>query len=295
MIKKWFHACRPWSLTAAFVPVSLGAALAWGEGTLNWWLLALTLVGGGAIQIGTNLFNTWGDYVSGVDTPESAESVVELVHKVFTPGQIRRAGFVAMGIAALVGVYFVALRGWPILVLGLLGIAAGISYTAGPFRYKYTGVGSLAVFFLMGPLMAWGSYYLQTGSHSWTCVLASLPVGFLVSAILHANDMRDLEHDRGAGIRTGALFLGRLSLAHFFLLNVGAYVVLVSLVATGVLPWLALAPLLALPKAAVYLGDAVRGWAGEHDRLALLEPNSGRFHMMFGMLMVLGVFFHPLF
>ncbi len=208
MLKIWFLALRPWSFTASFIPVALGTALAAGQGFFDAGLFALTLLAGIAMQAGTNLINTYGDYQSGVDTVEAAVTCPQLVTGLLTPPAVKRAGIACFGLASVIGLGLARLRGWPIIIIGLIGLIGGYCYTAG-FSYKYKGLGSIMVFFLMGPLMTWPAYFIQTAQYSWLPVLVSLPIGFLVADILHANDLRDMVFDRQAGIHTLALFLGR--------------------------------------------------------------------------------------
>lgn len=71
-MKKWLLATRPWSFTASVIPLTLGAALAWASDAAHAGLFLLTLLGGVAIQTGTNMLNIYEDYRSGVDTEASA-------------------------------------------------------------------------------------------------------------------------------------------------------------------------------------------------------------------------------
>ncbi len=290
LVKTWFLAGRPWSLTATFVPVTLGTILAWHQGYFHSFLFLLSLLGGAAIQLGTNYTNTYGDYMSGVDTAESNRTSPQLVLGILKPGHMLLVGLVCFAVAALIGIYLVSLRSWPLLVVGILGILGGYSYTLG-IAYKYKGLGTILVFFLMGPMMAWGAYYVQTGISDWLPVWASLPVGFLISGLLHANDFRDIEHDAAAGIVTLGTILGfDLSLPFYYLLNIAAYLSLLALVAFDVLPAIALLPLLVLPKFWQQMRDARAGWAGDGEKLALLEKNHAQLHFQFGLLLVGGLF-----
>ena len=132
MLKAWFMAMRPWSFTAAFVPVALGTALAWDQGYFHPGLFFLTALGGICVQVGTNFINTYGDYRSGVDTVESAHTCPQLVTGAMRPAAMKRAGLLAFGLAAAIGLTLAWLRGWEILAVGLLGILGGYTYTAGP-------------------------------------------------------------------------------------------------------------------------------------------------------------------
>lgn len=82
-----------------------------------------------------------------------------------------------------------------------MGIAGGYGYTSGFWPYKYHAAAPIMVFLLMGPLMALPAYYIQGGSLDWRPFLASLPIACLVTSIMHANDIRDIAHDREAGSR----------------------------------------------------------------------------------------------
>jgi hypothetical protein len=111
----------------------------------------------------------------------------------------KRAAFgvviTAFVLAAVIGVYLVWLRGLPIVVLGLLGLVAGWTYTAPPFQWKYKSLGVPLVFLLMGPLMTCGAYFAVTGAWSAQSLVLSIPVGLLTAAILHGNEWRDISED----------------------------------------------------------------------------------------------------
>ena len=289
MFKTWFIALRPWSFTAAAVPVTLGAVLAWHQGYFNGGLFVLTLLGGVLLQAGTNLINTYGDYISGVDTVESAVTCPQLVRNILKPRQMKTAGIIVFLLAALIGSYLVYLRGWPVLILGLIGVFAGYTYTLGPAPYKYSGLGSILVFFLMGPLMVIASYYVQAAAFSGQAILISLPIGFLVSAILHANDLRDIDFDCQAGIKTLALKLGRSkSYLVYYLLNIGAVFSLIILLITKVIPFTALLPLVLLPQVVNIFKNTWDSMNGSSQCLVMLEAGAAKFHFHFGLMFICG-------
>lgn len=295
MLKTWFLAGRPWSLTATVIPVTLGGTIAWQHGYFHPFLFILSLLGGTAIQLGTNYTNTYGDFISGVDTIVSNQTSPQLVRGQLEPKLMFKVGMGFFGFALLVGFYMMFFRSWPLLLIGALGIIGGYSYTLG-VAYKYKGLGTFLVFFLMGPMMAWASYYVQTGFHSWIPVLASLPIGFLISGLLHANDFRDVEHDKEARIITLGTILGpKGCLLFYYILNISAYFTLILLVVFNILPSPALLPLLLIPRMWRQMLDAKAGWSGKLDKLVWLEKNHAGLHFQFGLLSISGVLINIIF
>ena len=290
MIKDWFIAARPWSFTAAFVPVALGTSLAWHNGFFSPQLFFLTSLGAIAVQAGTNFINTYGDYCAGVDSVESAHTCPQLVTGAMRPAAMKTAGLLSFAFAAAIGLLLSYWRGWEIIAIGLAGIIGGYTYTSGPLPYKYKGLGSMAVFFLMGPMITWPAWFIQTGQYSWLPVWASLPVGFLVTAILNGNDARDIQHDRSAGIITPATLFGlNWSLRLQRLLYLGAFVSLFLLVFVRLLPLAALLPLLLLPFAIKAFSVITRADKGGVNELLQLEAMAAGFHFQFGILLAAGI------
>lgn len=289
MLKTWFIALRPWSFTASIIPICLGALLAWNQGYFHLGLFILTLIGGVAMHAGTNLINTYGDFMSGVDTEESALTCPQLVKKILEPKEMQLVGIGFFIFTFIIGIYLIMVRGILILLIGILGIIGGYGYTDG-LAYKYKGVGVFCVFFLMGPMMVWGAYFVQTGIHSWLPVLISLPLGFLVSAIMHANDFRDIDYDQKAGIKTLAIFLGKeRSVSFYYFLNIGAVLSLVILVIFKLLPNFTLLPLIVLPEIRRILFNARQAGKGDNKYISGLEAASAQLHFKFGSLLVVGM------
>ncbi len=206
--RAWVLAARVPTLTASVSPVVVGTAAAAGAGMLHPLPALAALAGAMSIQIGTNLHNDALDFLHGADTP-TRRGPTRATQSGLIPGRAVLAGaYVCFGIAALAGAYLVALRGWPILVAGLLSIASAMAYTSNPWRLGYRGLGDLFVFVFFGVVGVVGSDYVQTGSVRTVAVVASIPVGLLTTAILVVNNLRDIETDRAAGKRTLAVRLG---------------------------------------------------------------------------------------
>jgi 1,4-dihydroxy-2-naphthoate octaprenyltransferase len=286
-LKIWWPTFRPWSYTAAVVPVALGAAIAAYDGAFSPWLFALTLIGSIAIQAGTNLVNEYYDDVKGIDRVQSVGIGGAIQRGDLAARQVLIVGLACFALGSAIGLYLVSVTGPFIFWLGLFSVLTGYFYTAGPFALAYVGLGEVAVFVFMGPVMVVGAYYVQAQTVTLPVVLASLPVGFLVAAILHANNLRDLETDRQFGKRTLATLLGREGARkeYYFLVG-GTYVSLLLVVLLGFAPWWTLITLVTLPMAVRVM--RIAGSETEPNALQPVLRLTGKLHMRFGLLLVAG-------
>jgi len=286
-LRLWFLAIRPFSFTASVVPVLVGSLLGFREAVHPLHFL-LALFGAVAIHAGTNLVNDYYDHVKGADGPHSLGPSGVIQRGLLTPRAVLTAGLLCFAAGSAAGLLLVALTGPALLWLGVASVLAGFFYTAGPLALAYIGLGEVTVFVFMGPIIVLGAYYVQTERWAWTPVLVSLPVAFLVTAILHANNMRDIEDDRRSGKRTVATLIGRRwSCYEYYVLVGSAYLALLALVLTGILPWTALIALATVPLAA----RAVRltATATHPRRLNAVLANTAHLHMRFGLLLSLGL------
>jgi 1,4-dihydroxy-2-naphthoate octaprenyltransferase len=162
---------------------------------------------------------------------------------------MKRAMVLAFVVAAAFGLYLTMTAGWPIAVLGLVSIAAGIAYTGGPYPLGYHGLGDVAVMAFFGFVAVCGTTYVQTAAVPCLAWWAGAPVGALATAILVVNNVRDRAGDARVGKRTLAVRFGRTgAILEYAALLVVAYAVPVGLAVCGSAPWRAL-PLLTLPLA----------------------------------------------
>ncbi|MGH7863972.1 MAG: 1,4-dihydroxy-2-naphthoate octaprenyltransferase [Candidatus Binataceae bacterium] len=280
----WVQAIRAPSLSASAIPVLLGGAVAARAGYFSFPRLVIALVGAIAIQAGTNLINDYYDYRSGADSSESLGPSMVIQRGLLRAGQVWWGGVVAFAIGSALGLVLVYMCGWPILALGLLSVAAGYFYTASPVALAYIALGELTVFIFMGPVIVVGTYYAIALGFSRTALWASMPIGFLVAGILHANNIRDIESDRTHRKRTLATMLGRRGAnLELLALDAAAYASMIFAVATAALPWIALATLATIPRAIDQIRIVMRESEPRKLNLALLR--SVQLHMEFGLLM----------
>ncbi len=288
----WVEIARPFSLTASFVPVLTAGAVALAEHRMRWWLFAAALVAGVLLQVGTNVVNEIYDVRKGVDSITSPRASQALVTGRITERSAGVVAAAAFALSALLGVGLIVVRGWPLAALGVLGVVMGWGYTAPPLQYKYRALGLPLVFLLMGPVMVVGGYFATTGRWSWAALVASAPIGLLVTAILHGNEWRDIGEDARAGISTLSIRAGaRVAHALYVSLLVGAYLALALGVAFGALPTLAVLALLSLPLLVRALRASELGAAGQQRAIAMIDLQTAQLHAGFGLLLAAGIAF----
>jgi 1,4-dihydroxy-2-naphthoate octaprenyltransferase len=229
-------AARPRTLPAAVAPVLVGTAAAVeASDELHVGAFVAALVGSIFIQIGTNLANDYSDAKRGADSLDRLGPVRVTASGLAAPQRVLVATWVAFAVAVAAGAYLAVVAGPVILAVGAASILAGILYTGGPRPYGYAGLGEAFVFLFFGLVAVNGSYYVQVERLDWLPFALSIPVGFLSTAILVVNNVRDIDTDRRAGKMTLAVRLGRAQArALYATLVAGAYVGLpIALLVTG--------------------------------------------------------------
>jgi 1,4-dihydroxy-2-naphthoate polyprenyltransferase len=177
----WMMAARPKTLPAAAAPVIAGTAVAFAEGVFSPGPALAALLGALLIQIGTNFANDVFDYKKGADTTERLGPVRVTQAGLLKPGQVMIGMWITFGLAVLVGVYLLAVAGWPVVWIGLFSILAGIAYTGGPFPLGYNGLGDIFVFIFFGLVAVCGTYFVQAGMVSAGAVWTAIPMGLLAT------------------------------------------------------------------------------------------------------------------
>jgi len=248
----WLMAARPRTLPAAVAPVLVGTAAAvyWAGELPRPGAFVAALLGSIFIQIGTNLANDYSDAKRGADTTDRLGPVRVTSAGLVTPRRVLNATWIAFAVAIACGIYLATVAGLVILLIGAVSIAAGILYTGGPRPYGYAGLGEVFVFLFFGLVAVNGSYYVQVEELDALPFGLSIALGFLATAILVVNNVRDMETDRRAGKMTLAVRIGRRNaIVLYRCLVLGAFLVLpITLIAAGASA-LPLIGMLALPLA----------------------------------------------
>mgnify|MGYP001568276423 FL=1 len=275
-------AARPATLSAAAVPVLVGTGAAIHAGDFNPFVLLAALVAALLIQIGTNFANDVFDFERGADTDERLGPPRVTQSGLLSPRDVRLGMVATFAAAALLGLYLAWVGGWPIIAIGTASIIAGVAYTGGPWPFGYHGLGDVFVFCFFGLAAVCGTYYLHTGEVSGLSVAAASAVGFLITAILVVNNLRDRATDARTGKRTLAVRLGdRATRWQFAALLGAAYAVAVAMAFASSL-WLLL-PLVSLPLAVRVAAPVMRGSEGRALNLTL--KGTARLTLVYGLLL----------
>jgi len=297
-IALWWRAVRPFSFTVSVIPPILGTVLAvLGNPGLkiNWLRFILTVIGCVTVHSGANLLSDYYDYKVRVDREGTYGSSGLLVGKIMQPGQILKGGVIAISVALGIGLYLVFVTPNPVFLLGVIFIGGifAVFYTANPFAFKYNALGDIAVFISFGSAMVLGAYYVQAHRFSWAPVLYALPIALLVDAILHSNNLRDIENDEAVDIKTIPILVGeKVSKWMYYGLILGAYLLILILILWAGLPMLSLLTFLSFPLA-VKLVRMIRDKEKiPKKQFAMIDAATAQCHLTFGALMIISIIIH---
>jgi 1,4-dihydroxy-2-naphthoate polyprenyltransferase len=295
VLKLWWQAVRPFAFTVSLIPPFLGAIIAPIDNPglkLDLFRLILTGIGCMTAHAGANLLSDYYDHRARVDREGTFGSSGLLVAGAMEPSQVFRGGWVALIMAGLIGAYLVFVTPGGIFLVGLIAIGGGfgVFYTAGPIKFKYRALGDIAVFVSFGPAMVLGAYFVQAHRLSWLPVLYAVPIGLLVDAILHSNNLRDIADDRAVNIRTVPILIGEgRAKTMYYALVFGAYGTTLLLIAFAGLPFFALMVFLSFPLA-VKVTKMVRHKGDLPAReFAVIDAATAQLHLAFGLLLILSL------
>jgi 1,4-dihydroxy-2-naphthoate octaprenyltransferase len=280
-------------LSATFVPVLLGIAVAAWTNGFGLWLALLTLAGAACIHLGLNVANDVFDTLSGADQANVNPTQFSGGSRVILYGLLSMRtmtllslAFYAAGIG--IGVGLAAASGWNLLWIGVAGALISVFYTAPPLRLVHRGLGEIAVGLGFGPIMTLGAYFVQTGRYDLEPLLASIPVGILIALILYVNEVPDRPADAAAGKRTLPVRLSKDAVIAGY---VGAIAVTFGLIAFFAISGLLVRPTLIALAAAPLALPVVRALRESYDDPYALMPAMGRniqLHLVTGVLLIMG-------
>ncbi|WKN41625.1 1,4-dihydroxy-2-naphthoate polyprenyltransferase [Tunicatimonas pelagia] len=229
-LKDWVEAARPRTLPLALASIGMGAFLAASVEQFRWEVLVLTVLTTIFLQVLSNFANDYGDSIHGADSNDREGPQRAVQSGAISPAAMRRAMslFALLSFVSGVTLLLISIQ-WNIQVLvvflglGLLAIAAAITYTSGKKPYGYAGLGDISVLIFFGLVGVLGSFYLHTAFFDPLTILPALSCGLLSVAVLNVNNIRDIKTDALAGKKSIPVRLGRSRavIYHWLLLSVG--------------------------------------------------------------------------
>ena len=286
--RTWVKTARPFSLTATISPILVGTAVALYDGAFRPLNFAAALLASLFLQIGANYFNEYFDWRYELDHEGSLGASTVIYRREMSPAQVLAGGIGSFVLAAIFGLILLVTVGPVILLFGLSGMAIAYFYSAKPFKFATRGLGDILVYIAMGFLMTWGAYYIQIPRWSWSAFAASVPVGFIVTAILNMNNTRDYQDDlavakRTLPVRFGVAFGQRF---HAFLLF-GSYAAITIFALVGLLPLYSLLAWLTFPLAFTNVRAVLT--AKDRRAFALGIKRTAMLHLQFGVMLAVGI------
>lgn len=281
-------------LTATIVPVLLGIAVAALEGRWSLGRGALTLLAAALVHLGLNVANDVFDTLSGADaanvTPTQFSGGSRVAH--YGLVSLRSLALISAAFYAAavgLGLYLAAITDfWPLFILGAIGVAISIAYTAPPFRLVHRGVGEVMVALGFGPVMLLGAYFVQAERFTLEAGYLSIPVAILIALVLYVNEVPDRAGDAAAGKRTLPVRWSKDAVIAAYVAAVAvAFAAIAAGALSGVLPRPTLIALATIPLAV----RTVRGLRDSYEDPYGLMPTMAtniQLHLFTGLLLFLG-------
>ena len=255
----WFKNARPISLPQSLLPAFTAVALSYGSEEFSWIAAAASLAGVIFLRLGFNLLDDWFDYRAGsmlvrqkVANEGFRGRMVKypyLTSGEASPKQLLCAVACFLAAAAVMGAIVMLIRGWWILGWVAAALIIGASYSGGPLKLGFRGLGELVIFIMFGPLMMSGVYFAITGTVGWKIIWLSVAVGLLVTNIVYSHSVLDAVPDAKMGKKTMAHLMGtgKGQIVLSALINMLPYALVISGVVLGQLHPAYLAVLLIMP------------------------------------------------
>ncbi len=281
------EAARPKTLPAAIAPVLVGSGLAAGDHVFRLDALVACLVGALAIQVAANFANDASDAARGADTADRQGPARMVASGLISPRAMWTATWLAIGIAAIAGAWLIAIAGWVVAAIGIVSIAALLTYVGGPIPYGYRGFGELSVLVFFGLVATVGTRYTHDRTAPADAWWLGLVMGALAAAILVANNLRDLETDSRSGKRTLAVLIGPHRTRRLYMvLMLGPFVVIGIGAVVGVTPPATAFAVFLTP----FAGPLIRTISGSTDpgKLIAVLAGTARLQLLTGAVLAAG-------
>lgn len=265
--KFWFNNARPIALPQSLLPAIAAIALSYGSQDFSWIAALACFFGVMSAHLGMNLFDDWFDY-----RVDSAKVRKEVGHSGFrgrmvkypylesgeaTHKQLLVVASLFLAFAGAMGVIVFIIRGLNVAWWALAGLVIGLSYSGGPLKLGFRGLGELVIFTMFGPLMMTGIHYAVTGVVSPKIIWLSVSVGLLVTNIVYSHSILDAVPDKKMGKTTMAHLMGsdKGMIVLSVLINILPYVLVSVAVVLGDLHWAYLSVFAILPLSIWLVGS----------------------------------------
>ncbi len=281
------RALRAFSFPLSILPVLVAAAAIRPFPRQHWSLLGVLVLGGVLLHAAGNLLNDYFDYQSGVDRKVDGDEGRPgrlLVKKALTPRDMFLEAISCLLLAFPLAVYLLWLRGPVLLWFGLPALFAVYAYTGPPFRLKHWALGEILVFIFFGPLLMVGAGYALTERIEISVLLLSVPIGIASAAVLLSNNIRDLDEDKTAGVRTLADKIGRAAYVLYIAAVLLPPLAVTSFAIAGVVPLGAAACVISLLPAGLLLRKFLHA-----DHLPDADARTARYVALFLLLTLCGI------
>ena len=284
-VKDYVLATRPWSFPASAMPVTVTMAWLFYIGAQPvWWLGLWALLTIVMVHAAGNVWSDYFDYKTKVDR-EDTYGVKILTSGMFRPKEMLTLSIVLQVVALLSGIALVYATGIELLWIGLGGVMLSLLYPP----LKYAALGDVVIYLCYGLLPVMGTSFIATDTIHWQALWLSIPVGLITISILHANNTRDIETDRRAGINTFAMLIGRHISAYIYCAEVLVPFAFVTLmVLCGYYSWSILLVWIVFPVAVKNIQMMIGYRTKGVESFASLDEASAKLQLAFSLLLSIG-------
>lgn len=291
-LKDWVIAARPWSFPASTMPALVAISYAFYVNKIapmdvNWWFGILALFGAAIFQASGNLIGDFYDFQRGVDRKESLGASRMLIDGIYKPKTILNFGLVLLAVGTVLGLFLAFNSSYHLFWIGGIGVLSTLFY----YKLKYMALGDLTIKIVYGLLIALGTYLVMTNKLEWRILFIASSLGFLIVNILHANNLRDIQDDSNANIKTQAMILGvKNSILYYTLLGFGAYLVIILAVILKILHPVSLIVLLSLPILLKNIKEIRKAEIDKPELIKDLDGKSAQLVLIFSLLLTVSNF-----
>lgn len=286
-LKEWMIAVRPWSFPASAMPVVVTLAyLNYAGYQVNWWLGVWALLNIVVFHAAGNTWSDYFDYKKGVDR-EDTFGAKTLTGGMFTSKEIYCLSLGLLAVALLGGIALMCCTGLPLLYVGVGGMLCTLLYP----MLKFNALGDADIFCAYALLPMLGTSFVATGAFHYEVLWNAVPVGLITVGILHANNTRDMQHDKRANIKTFAMLMGNKAAAYAYCFEmIFPFVWVIGCIVAGVLPCYSLLVLVALMPALKNTAMAMNFLRQGTTAIANLDELTAKLQLIFSLLLSISLF-----